>query len=145
MNLGVKSNMFNALLIQLKMDEFSGTRLYNHADDPKRTFFYTDVSGISWVYYQETIEGSTAQFTDSINYMFCNKENYTYVGDHCEYFECHYQCYITGRIGHCRGWTNTECAFLNVLNSGIVYDSTYNDYLACYKYCTNCVSPYINT
>lgn len=70
--------------------------------------------------------------------MFCNKENYTYVGDHCEYYQCASNCYSYNLTGLCRGWDAKECAFINYENENYVYDSDYNDYLSCYKYCTSC-------
>lgn len=71
------------------MDEMSGTRLYNHAYYRSSTFDYVDlINGVSWHYFKETVGKTNSQFTDSVNFMFCNKENYTYIGDHCEYFQC---------------------------------------------------------
>ena len=144
MNLAIKSNLFSALLIQLKMDEFSGTRLYNQAWQPYLSVAWVDVSDVQWVYYAETVDSTVV---DRPDYLYCNRENYTYVGDHCEYYQCPNKCYnkyLAGRIGHCRGWTDSECAFLNTTNWGIVYSSDYNDYLHCWRYCKNCATPYLN-
>ena len=56
MNIGVKSSVFPGLVIQLKMDEMSGTRLYNHAYYRSSTFDYVDVTnGVSWHYFKETV------------------------------------------------------------------------------------------
>lgn len=47
------------------MDEFSGKRLYNHANDTYNSFRYTDVDeGIDWYYYKETIEYGVSQYTN---------------------------------------------------------------------------------
>lgn len=46
MNLGIKSNVYKNMIVQLKMDEMSGTRLYNHAYDTKHSFRYVDVDHI---------------------------------------------------------------------------------------------------
>jgi hypothetical protein len=52
---GITSKLFPALIIHLKMDEYSGTRLYNHAFDTTNSFSYIDVDAASWHHYSETI------------------------------------------------------------------------------------------
>jgi len=84
--MGITSKLFPSLIVHLKMDEYSGNRLYNYAFDTANSFSYIDVDAVSWHHYQETIPPASSQALDPIKYMFCYKENYTYVGDHCEYF-----------------------------------------------------------
>ena len=76
--------------------------------------------------------------------MFCYKENFTHIGDHCEYFQCNQECTGSGKIGHCTGWTNSECLFINTTGTRISYDKDYNDYLSCFKHCTSCEKAFVN-
>lgn len=100
MNIPQKVMMVDYLVILLKCDEFSGTRLYNHAKDIYSSFAFVDVADIQWVYYKDTfVIAENNQFSNPIDYLFCNKEGYTYVGDHCEYYQCHLDCNNTGNIG----------------------------------------------
>jgi hypothetical protein len=53
--MGITSKLFPALIVHMKMDEFSGTRLYNHAFDTGYSFSYIDVEAVTWHHYQETV------------------------------------------------------------------------------------------
>ncbi|CDW82422.1 UNKNOWN [Stylonychia lemnae] len=145
LSLAVKTKQAPALIMHLKMDEMSGKRLYNHVFNQSVSFTYIYVEDASWVYFKQTVDEDNDQNTNRINYFYCNKENYTMFGDHCEYFQCSSQCYKDQFIGHCNGWNETDCAYLNTNGNGIVYDPVYNDYLACYRYCKSCDVPYLNT
>ena len=72
----IKSKLFPALIVHVKMDEFSGVRLYNHANDTYNSFYYVDSEAITWHSYLETLP-PTANSLAPIKFMFCNKENYT--------------------------------------------------------------------
>lgn len=105
MRYSIHSSRFPALIVHLKMNEYSGNRLYNHADDRYNSFQFVDSSSISWHHYKETLSPLSNQYSTRLNYMNCNKENYTFVGDHCEYYQCHSDCLLTGKVGLCNGWT----------------------------------------
>jgi len=76
--------------------------------------------------------------------MFCYRENMTLVGDHCEYFQCHANCYQDTYLGLCFGWDISECVYMDTTGIPLVYDPDYNDYLECYKFCSGCVDPWVN-
>lgn len=48
---GIISKLFPALIVHLKMDEYSGIRLYNHAEDTSNSFSYIDIDAVSWHHY----------------------------------------------------------------------------------------------
>lgn len=90
-NMPVRSSIFPSLIVHLKLDEFSGDYLYNSALDTYNSFSNISTNGaITWHHYLETVLPYSSQYNHSIPYMFCNKENYTLVGDHCEYYECNF-------------------------------------------------------
>ncbi len=71
--------------------------------------------------------------------LYCNAENYTWAGDHCEYTECSIECNTLPYVGHCRGWLKGDCLFHEVDGTNLVYDAKYGDYVECHKYCSTCM------
>ena len=59
MRVGITSKLFPSLIVHLKMDEFSGTRLYNHAYDTKNSFAYIDVEAVTWHHFPETVASTS--------------------------------------------------------------------------------------
>ena len=59
MNLATKAKQTPAMIVQLKMDEMSGDRVYNHAHKfSTLSFAYVDIPDITWVYYKDTLDTS---------------------------------------------------------------------------------------